>query len=47
MEAAWPRSSEWDTLPGFKQGAYRHLYRLERRVWARAVERVTQQEAGL
>lgn len=47
MEGTWPRGSEWSTLPGFKQDAYRRLYRTERRVWDRAVRKVTESEAGL
>lgn len=47
LRDTWPAGTQWDDLPGFKQSAYRYLDRLERRVWARAVRRVTEHEAGL
>ena len=47
MEAAWPRSSDWSTLTLGAQEQYRRLHRTERRVWDRAVRKVTEREAGL
>lgn len=47
MRDAWAPYEAWDDLPWSKQEKLRALDRLERKVWARAIQRAMLKAAGL
>lgn len=47
MREIWPTDTAWDDLPGRKQTVFKRIDRIERKVWARAIERTMRRMAGI